>query len=210
MKGVSDGDLIKIAWRKTGDNNTDIAFENEFVSRRHAEISLIDNTYKIRDLDSTNGTSINGKIIEPGNFCSLVDNAMIGLGIDSEIVQVELRFRTSFNVPTTRLQNVNIPNLNVTNRLRIDEKSAKVWVEEKLITLSKKEYAFLVYLYRKTGQVCTREELISDVWPEVLDMNGVSNAAIDQLVHRLRIKIEDNPSNPKRLINRKGFGFVLA
>ena len=59
-----------ILGRKTGDNNPDMAFENEFVSRRHAEISLIDNTYKIRDLDSTNGTSINGKIIEPGNFCS--------------------------------------------------------------------------------------------------------------------------------------------
>ncbi len=33
------------------------------------------------------------------------------------------------------------------------------------------------------------------------------NAAIDQLIHRLRMKIEPTPLRPKRLISRKGFGY---
>ena len=61
-------------------------------------------------------------------------------------------------------------------------------------------------LQKTAGKVCTREELISEVWPEVCHAGGVSDAAIDQLVHRLRLKIEVNPSEPKRLINRRGSG----
>jgi hypothetical protein len=204
------GENPMIVGRKTTENNPDICLNDEFVSRRHAEISFDTHTYKIRDLDSTNGTSIDGQRIEPGKFYSLTDNVTIGLGIASGVVQVILRFRTSLSIPTTRLTNTNIFELSIVSWLRIGGKLGEVWVDEKLVSLPKKEYEFLICLYKKAGQVCTREELISEVWPEVLDASGVSDAAIDQLVHRLRLKIEMDPAQPKRLISRKGFGYMIV
>jgi DNA-binding response OmpR family regulator len=94
--------------------------------------------------------------------------------------------------------------------LRIDEKLHEVWIDGQQVKLPKKEYKLVVCLQKRAGKVCTREELISEVWPEVCDASGVSDAAIDQLVHRLRLKIEVNPSVPKRLINRRGFGYMLV
>ncbi len=96
------------------------------------------------------------------------------------------------------------------NWLRIDEKIGEVWIDEKQVRLPKKEYRLIVFLQKRAGRVCTREELISDVWPEVCDASGVSDAAIDQLVHRLRLKIEADPSQPKRLVSRRGFGYILV
>jgi pSer/pThr/pTyr-binding forkhead associated (FHA) protein len=45
-------------------NEADITIENPFVSRTHCKIELVDGHYKISDLDSTNGTSINGSDID--------------------------------------------------------------------------------------------------------------------------------------------------
>jgi DNA-binding response OmpR family regulator len=94
--------------------------------------------------------------------------------------------------------------------LRIDERLGEVWIDDKEVRLPKKEYKLIICLQKRAGKVYTREELISEVWPEVLDASGVSDAAIDQLVHRLRLKIEVDPSQPKRLISRRGFGYMLV
>jgi S-DNA-T family DNA segregation ATPase FtsK/SpoIIIE len=43
--------------------NSDIQFDNRFVSNAHAEIEVLENGIMIRDLDSTNNTYVNGKAI---------------------------------------------------------------------------------------------------------------------------------------------------
>jgi len=94
--------------------------------------------------------------------------------------------------------------------LRIDERLGEVWIDGHQVRLPKKEYELVVCLQKRAGKVCTREELISEVWPEVCDASGVSDAAVDQLIHRLRLKIEVDPSQPKRLISRRGYGYMLV
>ena len=93
--------------------------------------------------------------------------------------------------------------------LHIDEDRKTVWVDGQQARLSRKEYDTLVYLHRKNRSVCCRDELIANVWPEASNRQGVSDSAIDQLIHRLRRKIEPDPARPLRLVSRKGFGFVL-
>ena len=39
----------------------DIIIDNSYVSSIHAEISVFEGQFAIKDLDSTNGTSVNGK-----------------------------------------------------------------------------------------------------------------------------------------------------
>lgn len=93
--------------------------------------------------------------------------------------------------------------------LVIDEQSKVVWIEGTQIDLSRKEYDAIVLLDGKHSALCSREELIANVWPEVFSARGVSDCAIDQLIHRIRRKIEPDPDHPVHLISRKGFGYTL-
>ena len=76
--------------------------------------------------------------------------------------------------------------------------------------LSKKEYDLLLFLYRNAGAMCSRDDIIEAVWPDTLDPSGISDATIDQLVHRLREKVELEPSKPSRIISKKAFGYMLV
>jgi DNA-binding response OmpR family regulator len=76
--------------------------------------------------------------------------------------------------------------------------------------LSKKEYGLLLFLYRNAGNVCARDEIIEAVWPESRDHSAISDATIDQLIHRLRVKVEPEPANPSRIISKKAFGYMLV
>lgn len=203
------GESTVLIGRKTGENNPDICLNDEFVSRNHAEICFEAPGYKIRDLNSTNGTALDGMRIAPGKFYPLKDNLAIGLGINSGVIRVMLRFKESISVPTTRLVDADMPELVTLSWIRIGENLGEIWVDGKAISLPKKEYDFILCLHNRAGKVCTREELIQEVWPEVLDSSGVSDAAIDQLVHRIRLKIERYPSHPERLVSKKGFGYMI-
>lgn len=208
-KSFAIEDSRALIGRATPENTPDIALNDEYVSRRHAEISFDRGRFTIRDLNSTNGTALDNVRIEPGKPYHLSHDSLIGLGIASGGARVVLRFKTSPTVSTTRMELEKTSEASPTSWLRIDEKTGEVWVDEKQLILSRKEYDLLLYLQSRAGRLCQRDELISRVWPEVLDTGGVSDAAIDQLVHRLRLKIEPDPAQPTRLVSRKGFGYVL-
>ncbi len=93
--------------------------------------------------------------------------------------------------------------------LRVDEDRKIVHVEGRQILLSPKEYEAVLLFRSKFGSLCSRDELIERVWPEVPGGRGVSESAVDQLIHRLRKKIEADPERPRHLISRKGFGYLM-
>jgi hypothetical protein len=192
------------------DYSPDIVLQDTCVSRRHAKINFESGHFALSDLKSTNGTSLNGILVEPGKSYPLKPESVIGLGIISgSEARVLLRFKESSTVTTTRIPESLLKEGIPGNWLKIDEGKCEIWVDENRIIVSKKEYALILYLHSKLGKVCQRDELISKVWPEVADAAGVSDAAIDQLVHRLRLKIELDPLHPGHLISRKGFGYML-
>lgn len=73
------------------------------------------------------------------------------------------------------------------------------------IDLTAKEYALLLLLLRRTGEVLSRTMIAEQVW----DMNFDSDTnVVEVAVRRLRAKIDD--PFPKRLIHTvRGFGYVL-
>ena len=198
---------VLLIGRMTPENNPNIVLHDEYISRRHAEIIYKDNTFYIRDLNSMNGTSLDGVCIEAEKFYPLKQNSVIGLGITPDGARITLRFKESPTVSTTR---IGVEKNNPVSWLKVDENRGEVRVDGKRLILSRKEYDFIKYLYENHEKVCNRDEIINRVWPEVVDPGGVSDAAIDQLVHRLRMKIEPDPKQPKRLLIRKGFGFRLV
>jgi DNA polymerase III delta prime subunit len=74
--------------------------------------------------------------------------------------------------------------------------------------LSSNEYRFLKYLMENIDRVVGREEIVEIVWGVKME-RGVSDEAVDQLVSRIREKIEDYKTNPRYLITIRGRGFQL-
>ena len=98
--------------------------------------------------------------------------------------------------------------------IRVDKQSSQVWVEGKLVReyLTKLEFALLSYLYDRRGEVCTRDEIISVLYPdEVRDPNaGISDSRVDTIVGRLREKIELDRSRPRYILTVRGRGYKLS
>lgn len=208
-KTFSVGEKALVIGRETPESSPAIVLHDEYVSRNHAEIVLDQNRLLVRDLHSTNGTTIDGVRMEPGKSYPLKNGSTIGLGITSEGARVVLKFKESM-ISTARLEETKTNDISAIGWLRIDQDKGEVWVDEKQLVLSRKEYDLILCLRRAAGRVCRRDELVSSIWPEVVNAAGVSDAAIDQLVHRVRLKIEPDPSRPRRLVSRKGFGYVLV
>ncbi len=71
--------------------------------------------------------------------------------------------------------------------------------------LTKQETELMKYLIVNQGRVCKRDEIASVIWGQN-SMEGITNEAIDQVVSRLRSKIEEN-EKPEYLITLRGIGF---
>ncbi|MCX8115469.1 MAG: heavy metal response regulator transcription factor [Burkholderiaceae bacterium] len=73
------------------------------------------------------------------------------------------------------------------------------------IDLTAKEYALLLLLLRRTGEVLSRTMIAEQVW----DMNFDSDTnVVEVAVRRLRAKIDD-PFDKKLIHTVRGFGYVL-
>jgi two-component system response regulator VicR len=73
--------------------------------------------------------------------------------------------------------------------------------------LSPKEFELLDYLMNNPGRVFSRDELLERVWvPWEIDAQRV----VDVYICRLREKIEEDPSQPRWLLTRRGQGYILA
>jgi len=76
--------------------------------------------------------------------------------------------------------------------------------------LTTSEFRFLRHLISHPNVIIDREEVISVVWKESASTEGVTDQAVDQLVFRLRRKIEDDPNSPKHIHTVKGRGFKFS
>ena len=197
-----------IVGRLTLQNKPDIELSADVISRQHLEIVKLDDKYWVKDLGSTNGTVLNDDRIIPGNLYELKHNARIGLGVEGSSAQTVLVFKESEDTNIMRAKGPGV-SVNVT-WLKIDQGKKEAVVDGKPKKLSKKEYDLLLLLYRNTGNICSRDEIIKAVWPETKDASAISDATIDQLIHRLREKVEPEPAKPSRIISKKAFGYMLV
>ncbi|GHU37008.1 transcriptional regulatory protein WalR [Clostridia bacterium] len=76
-----------------------------------------------------------------------------------------------------------------------------------VIELSKLEYDLLVFLSKNPDKIFSREELMTNVW-KYDDIYG-DMRTVDVTVKRLRTKIEDIPSDPQIVQNKRGAGYYI-
>ena len=75
------------------------------------------------------------------------------------------------------------------------------------VSLTPYEIRLLSAMISNANRVVTRETLMRKVWGE--DYLGDSHI-LKQHIYRLRTKIEENPRNPKIIVNHRGLGYVFV
>jgi len=168
----------------------DIVITSKRVSREHAEIRREGRKLVIEDLNSANGTLLNDERVS--GPAALRDGDVISIG----------GIRFTFHDPDTTVRDNPFPELD------IDEAAAVVRVNRKVVELSPKEYDLLVYLHSRKGEVCSKDEIGDAIWPEY--QGGVFDYQIENLVRRLRTKLEPDPALPLLLITVRGRGYKLV
>lgn len=72
--------------------------------------------------------------------------------------------------------------------------------------MKRKEFGILRFLAARAGQIVTRDELLKKVWG--LESDPITRTVGNQIA-LLRAKLEDNPSEPRRLMTVHGVGYKL-
>ncbi|MCL4298278.1 MAG: winged helix-turn-helix domain-containing protein [Anaerolineae bacterium] len=153
-----------------------VVIDNDFASRRHAQIIRRDELFWLRDLDSKNGTLLDNEPVTAET--PLADGAEIRIGA------VILRF---VDPAATRTQ----PNLAaVETLLRMDSSARQVWLHGEILTppLTAKQFDLLLYLYQRAGEAVSKDELAAAVWPED-QSEAVYDYQVDKMVSRVRERI---------------------
>jgi DNA-binding response OmpR family regulator len=89
--------------------------------------------------------------------------------------------------------------------LRVDPRSRRVFVADREVALTSKEFDVLALLVEAPGEVVTRGRLMDEVWDE--NWFG-STKTLDVTVGRLRQKLEERDS-PARVVTVRGVGFRI-
>lgn len=90
-------------------------------------------------------------------------------------------------------------------RLTLNKRAYDVRFDEKIVTLTKKEFDLLAYLMGHAGEVVTRDTLLNDVWG--YEYAGDTNV-VDVYIRYLRLKI-DEQMGVKYLHTVRGVGYMI-
>jgi DNA-binding response OmpR family regulator len=91
-------------------------------------------------------------------------------------------------------------------KVRIDCKALRGKRGGKAIELTPREMKVLSVLFRERGNAVSREALLNEVWG--VDYYGTTRT-LDQLIVKLRQKIEDVPGEPRHLLTVHTLGYRL-
>ncbi len=174
-----------------------IVVDDRQASRHHARILRTEQGYMVEDLDSKNGTFLNGQPVTSPT--ALTDGDEIGIALAARLAFVDAGATAPLVFEVKR-----------SPQLRIDAASKRVWVTGREIEppLSLAQYRLLVLLYERAGQVVSRDEVVHAVWADE-EAEGVSEQAIDALARRLRERIAEADPEHQYVITVRGHGYRL-
>jgi DNA-binding response OmpR family regulator len=87
--------------------------------------------------------------------------------------------------------------------LELDSSSRQVWLDDRPLELTVKEFDLLAHLMRHPGRAFRREELLEQVWG--FSFGDTSTVTVH--VSRLREKVETDPGSPRFVKTVRGVGY---
>ena len=122
------------------------------------------------------------------------------------ILEVKARIKAIMRRTGKKEEKVDESNIIVKHDMKIDRESRRVFIEEKEINLTAKEFDLLEILATNPDKVYSREQLLNLVWK--YEYAGDART-VDVHIRRLREKIEKLPSNPKYVFTKWGVGYYF-
>lgn len=199
-----EGQLLGERWTIEGEefvigrgSDCQIILPERQVSRYHAKITSDGGKYTLHDLDSKNGTHLNGIQVKGSVPVRDGDEIQIALAVKL------LFIGTDATIPLT-VEEVDVP-----SNMELDKSQRAVRINGQELDppLSLAQFRLLEVLFDAKGAVVDREKIIEAVWPGT-DGIGVSEQAIDALVRRLRDRLAEL-DDYEYVVTVRGHGFRL-
>ena len=122
------------------------------------------------------------------------------------ILEVKARLKAIMRRTGKRKQEEEHGRVIVKGDMKIDCESRRVFIGEKEINLTAKEFDLLELLAMNPNKVYSRENLLNIVWG--YEYPGDART-VDVHIRRLREKIETHPSDPKYVYTKWGVGYYF-
>ena len=90
--------------------------------------------------------------------------------------------------------------------ITIDFLTRVVSVNGRTVKLTPKEYSLFCYLAKNANKVLTHRQILKEIWGQSY---GDDNQYLRVYIGQLRKKLEENPDNPKHIMNEQGVGYIL-
>ena len=122
----------------------------------------------------------------------------------------ELLARVKANMRRTELENTRPDNDNdiiEVGCFKLDCNRYELYKNEKLIDLTVREFELIKFLSASPNKIYSRKQLLEFVW----DYEYYGDVrTVDVTVRRLREKIEDDPSQPRHIMTKRGVGYYFT
>ena len=123
------------------------------------------------------------------------------------ISRIKANIRRYSGETVVKTQDAQEDSVIVIDELEIDTTAYSVKKNGEEISLSKQQYELLVFLAKNRGKKFRQDALLEAVWG--YDEYYGDVRTVDVTVARLRKQIEDNPSEPKFIKNKRGMGYYM-
>lgn len=135
------------------------------------------------------------------------------LGADDYIVkpfspaELLVRARALLRRSSMRAEVIPVSQELLLGELRIDVAGRRVWIGEREVALTPREFDLLVTLAKQPGRVFRKAELLAEVWGAPYE--GYEHTLTCH-INRLRARIEADPQRPRRILTVWGVGYKIA
>lgn len=181
------------------DESCEVVIPDRQVSRQHACLTLRGSAVFLEDLNSKNGTYLNGHLLSAPTQLRESDEIRVAFA------QTFLFLSSEATLPLSELPGEYLQLFT----LQVDADARRVWVRGVELTppLSAQQFSLINALFTKSGEVVSREDLIKAVWGG--ETPWVTEQAFDALVRRLRDRINQIDPDYDYIVTVRGHGLRL-
>lgn len=189
-------------------------------TRKDGEILIHKNDYELIIMDCNlpdgNGFEICRRIRSKSQIPILMLTAR-----DTEMDEVQALqsgvddyMRKPFSLAVLKLRIGNLVRKNrIDNKIKVkdiilDKSNCKIYKDGREVAVSAIEYKLLLYLIENQGQVLSKDNILMNIWDN--DGKFVDENIVSVNIRRLRIKIEEDSSNPQYIKTIHGLGYMFS
>lgn len=118
------------------------------------------------------------------------------LGVLVSRINALLRRTKDFGTPDAEL---------TSNGVKVFLLSGQVYKEDRLLALTAAEYKLLCLFMQNPGTILSKETILDKLWDT--DGSYVDDNTLAVYIRRLRMKIENDPGDPRMLVTVRGMGY---